>query len=545
MRHVREWSILMVAIMALAGVHGVGCSTGESTTTDDEIAQGQSVGDEAATSEAGTLLFEANVDEIRRTHYAHDHVYQQLGWTWDQHLERLEGEFEDAETSRELVVALTRLNNSLHNPHCRFRTGMPQKQLYPGLTVGMEWVDDEPVFFAEEVYDSELEDRISPGMIVAAIEDVEADDFLREFALYSNANNRFAMADELSRIYFSRRHTNETLTEVGERETWTWEDRDSQERVDVEMEWRVFEGETRGGGDEQSPEASESEMDEEPQCSGVASRQYPEGYELVEVGENFCLYASDHPEYRAYPILRHHSFWYGGDDAAVEADYELLEASLDAMSALEAVMIDLRDNAGGNNPNTFVDWWTTETYVDQLVRYRLVPEFTTAQDLEQTNLFGPHIGHYLEFVEEMEPTDELSPPVAFFCQEDTCKWDNSYSSEHQVTDHPFVLLIGPRCASSCEAFTMLLHEHDLTTTVGEPMSASSTIFRHNIAVEHPETREPLGELCVGFSDEVSSVTGETIEGRPLEPDVYLPRRFDNRERYDELLIDAGIEALER
>jgi hypothetical protein len=60
----------------------------------------------------------------------------------------------------------------------------------------------------------------------------------------------------------------------------------------------------------------------------------------------------------------------------------------------------------------------------------------------------------------------------------------------------------------------------------------------------PGWDDPFGTIGIAFSQYLDGGTGEALEGVPLHLDVPLARTFERQGRYDRMLVDAAIEAMQ-
>jgi len=276
----------------------------------------------------------------------------------------------------------------------------------------------------------------------------------------------------------------------------------------------------------------------------------------------------------------------------VQADYFALKGQLAALgrtNRLKGVLVDLRDNHGGNNPNWFLDWWASGPYKDHFLYVRLDNELAHAwhKDLARTSNVTrrAQIQRYLAAMAHRKSGQQFMGPMPFFCVKPDCSGPNLYRPTHRVTRAPVALITGPGCHSSCDEIAQVFSDYDFGPLVGEPTSAGYTTVRIPVPItlpmvrsvgptSHPAARSArsvgpashpaarpsrlagrsfrsqrpsrplnLGVLHIALSYEVSGRTGKPVEAVPLHLTRWVPKTFANRKRYSRLLVDAAITAL--
>jgi hypothetical protein len=286
-------------------------------------------------------------------------------------------------------------------------------------------------------------------------------------------------------------------------------------------------------------------------CSDLPSVDYGP-YTLSAEGQNFCLYTSLDAHYRVYPIVRYFSFSYTRttDESfapvqhRVRADHDALLARLSALKDAQGVLLDLRNNGGGNNPNWVMDWFAPGPYTDQYVFTRLDDALREPSFLHDTNIEDEQeIRFDLAELEVRVPGQAFAKRRPLNCRPDTCDWDNRYVPSHRVTALPLALLVGPGYVSACDTFTQQFDEFNFAPLIGEPTATGQTSRRlKRDVVFHGER---LGTLEMAFSYEVGGLSGKRVEGAPIHLNDRVDRTFENRGHYDALLVDHAIRALKR
>jgi len=483
-------------------------------------------------------LFHSLVAATRTRHVFSANTEKNLGRTFDDDLPGLEREFAQADNIERLATAVNHFQNALHDAHCRYTPPSRSQWITAGFSADVEWIDDQPRFYVSRIDDPELAQMISAGDFIDEIDGIPATQFMEAFHLESNANQRHSLARDIA-AFLGRRRRQLTPIEPGDNLSLVLVQRASGQKVSATHQWRPLES----GGTAQS-----NDIDYSFQCSEqLAPRNYGP-YELTATGVNFCLYTSQTSPYDAYPIVRQFSFMYSSRHAfeqLLRLDHHLLRTHLSSLPRAKAVLIDLRDNSGGNRPTYFLDWWAPEPYMHNITELLLVDDFADRAQLEQAGVTGwgsDEIDRYLAALKARSPGQQfLRRPM--FCRNEACDGDTRYVPANQVTRLPLALFVGPGCVSSCDDFAHNMQENGFATLIGEPAASGFTSYRLEHRVITPDTQVDLGVIRFALSRDFSGTTGELLEGRTLPIDVPLEHTFDNREHYDRLLVDAAINAL--
>lgn len=462
----------------------------------------------------------------------------ELGWGWEADLARVKARFVAADASRALYEAIEMFANSLHNPHAEYEPPERGEALLLGVTFACEFHEGRPRFYVDAIADATSAPELRAGHIVESYAGIPAGDLMRELSLFSSMNHRQALCHDVARL-LGRRSTSRSTVRVGDPVDLELRPRDGGAVYRLTTSWRPREAPGGGMRDQEKVDY------QSPECGTLPGRSYPEGYAVTGVGYNFCLYTSDQAAYRRYPIVRQFSFQYrrnARSDAdikqMVRVDRTLLEHYLDEKRGITAVILDLRDNGGGNNPNWFLDWWTPGPYVDQFLLLPRRPDLVAAGRLADVGLFGAQAEAYVALGGGQEGSAPIRLPA--FTRDGKAQWDNIYTPTHRVTRAPVVLLTGWQCASTCEAFVNIMDEYDFAPIVGEPSMGGSTMLLEGVPVAFPNDPGDYGYLNLPFSQELSGRTGLVQEGRPCTVDLRIDRTFENRDRYDQMLVDAAI-----
>jgi hypothetical protein len=481
-------------------------------------------------------LFDHLVAQVRRYHVFAPATQTNLGRSWDEDLPSLRAEFERAHTKDALLVALWHFGNSLHDVHCHFRAKKRGERMRLGFEVGVEKVGDAYRFYVERVTDEALAKELVAGDIVDDVDGVPAARLIEELGLASNMNSTENVALDVA-TYLTMRRTSTTLVREGTAASWRLRPRGGGASRTLRATWHVA-GASEDGSDYSIDYGTKG-------CVSADAKDYGP-YELTARGYRLCIYTSTSPRFRDYPIVRQVSFAYDEIPHGPLADHALVRATLAAIKP-KAVLLDVQDNHGGINPNLFVEWWTDRPYTDTETRVVLDPTLLEdeAGEAHISSINGPVRAWYGAELAKKAPGQRFSSPRPFMCRPGTCSWDNRYVPKHRVTSAPVALILGPDCASSCDALAWHFDQHDIGPVVGRPAMAGFTTHRARFDVVLRPGDAPLGTIDYAISYDTAPGDDRSIEGSQVHIDAPVPRTFANHRRYDAVLVERAIDALAR
>jgi len=277
------------------------------------------------------------------------------------------------------------------------------------------------------------------------------------------------------------------------------------------------------------PEAEGPDLDHPPpmakvDCDALEPPPYGD-YALTAMGVNVCIYKRPQAP-RGTAIVRFVSFYYASIDSAqqlrmIKNDHDVLTRALRDASA---VVLDVHENGGGNNPFIFLGWFSGGPWDHERVVTRVVPglDDATLSDV----LFGDEkaVTAYMQ----AQQSGQATIAARFLCSTGACVGETA-PAEERVTRAPVALVVGPRCASSCDTIALTWSAFHLGPLVGQQPMHGYTVNRLPIHVGGPES-EDLGTLRVALS-ESELKDGVTIEGEPLTLDWEAPDMFETRKTW--------------
>ena len=537
-----HYSWPMVVVIKLASVAFLalfmgGCVHGSSAPVAPAgvvAAPGDVFPDEAVRLE----LFAFLVDAIREYH-----VFNAPPHTpdaeWEAHLPGIEAEFREAEDLLSLNIALHHLGNSLRNPHCFFSAGgvledLPSMTLTSGFRLKAEVFDGSPRLYLGSIEDESL--GVAPGDVLVAIDGTENP--LVTHSLDSHQNYSYGLARDVAR-HLSSTRTSQSTYQLDETTRWTFAPREGGERVEIETRWKESEREP-GPSD-----FSELEYEGDA-CGTLSDRHYGPGYRRTAAGMNYCLYASDHPDFKAYPVVRYFSFFYIPPGYStdmyhtIRAEWYGLSAHLDALEDVEGIVLDLRDNTGGFSPNLFLSWWATKPWDTGYEHKRAIPALLEEPLASAVFRRTSQREAYRAQLEAVPPDADFLAPQAW---DPTPGGSMTRTPDRRVTDRPVALLVGPGCVSSCDSFSLSWSRNDMGPLVGERTASAYTSSRLRLPVKAGDLQ--LGTLSLAIGYETLGDDPTSTEAVPIPLTVSIPHTFDNTDSYDADVVSAAIDALQK
>jgi C-terminal processing protease CtpA/Prc len=478
---------------------------------------------------------------------AERHVFSETTWsvnfgrTWSSRLPGLRELFREARDADALEGALTRLGNSLHDPHAVYNSPRRPRRITLPLTLDVEWVAGSPRYYVVETRDAATGAQLLPGDVLVEADGVPAEALLETHFDALRGNQWFTLAVDLARWLTDRERTVSEARE-GRESRYVFRRRSGESTpISVTVSWRAAEG-----GAEASADWPEYDLDwGSGRCAGRAPREYGP-YSLSGHGLNFCVYTSNVAPFRDYPIVRYVSFLYTDHDGSgrdvrdvVRADGHNLSAQLARHPGTRGVIVDLRDNRGGNNPYWFLDWFAPRPFGGHWRQTRLHPDVAARLrargDDEEVTLYERALAS--------SAPDGFTPRRPFICGAVGCDAPNTYSPSRRATTLPVALLVGPTCMSACDTFASTWAVERLGPVIGEATSAATSPERFPYPIPSADGRD-LGFVILSYGRALAA-DGSLAEGATLPLTDPVARTFENRARYDALLVTQAIAALRR
>lgn len=512
-------------------------------------------------------LYQDVVTAIRKYHVFSAQTAANLGLDWEDALKRLEPAFVEAQDLPALREALYRLACSLHDVHLGYDSGQPAERLHLGLTLEGIWRGDRGEYRVSAVDAPALQGRVQPGDVLIAINGITAEQLPRVYLDRVKGNNWPAVTRDVAR-FLTRRDAASSRTGRGDVEHWRLRRRGATADFELALRW-----EDAAALDSATP-AVAAELRTDPdylpaRCHpyesdyfSLADRNYSPpapaaaaGYRITGYGRRFCLYTSEQPPYRDYPIVRHFSFFYysgfprdHAEDAklnneatyAVAADYFALSRLLRARPQTRGLILDLRDNGGGNDPEWFLDWYAPAPYEDQYLAVRAAPEWQDPSFTARVfNIDEDWLKWYRQAAAGAAPGSWVKRPVK--CLRPDCRGGNRFAPARALLKVPVALLVGRDCHSSCAHFVNVFDEYDFGPLIGEPAQATETDQLYPYPVR---TRSglALGHIKLALNVSLSGKTGRPLEGALPAIDYPVPPAFGDRAAWDAAHVAAALRA---
>lgn len=477
-------------------------------------------------AETRLALFDALVAEVRAVHQLAPSTWENLApLTFPSALPELREAFGAAATEAELIGALVRLGNALHDVHLGFRPAAPfRAHLTLPVVVTPEWEGGQ----AWMVVTESRAPGVDAGDVVTSYAGTPASELLRRYADRSSANQWRGVALGVA-AWMTERPADAGDGVDGGTVTLGLHKRYGTDAF-VNLTW------SRGGwhGAESAPPAT-PDYDQTRCAPGLPTRRYPT-YRLASHGTAYCLYLSPNPRYAPYPVLRLFSFEFPRPFDA-EAEHEHLARALRPLPDVRGLILDLRDSAGGSDPKWVLDWFAPRPYLDLRTQVKKTLWLDTIVVEDVANLDDGWVNALARAPEGALVSRFLG------CRGADCT-DTRQLPAHRILPVPAALLVGPACNGACDRFARLWDENGLGPIVGEPSGAALTALRVDLPVALPGGRK-LGSLRLALSLDYSPLTGRPVEGLPIHVDVPVAWTWATRDTYESAMVDAAVRTLRR
>lgn len=481
-------------------------------------------------------LFDAVVGQIREFHEFAEPAFTALGRTWEDDVVILRAQMEQARDRTEVMRTLDALQNSLLDMHLRFvPTHATQGTLALPLSLTAETTDGQTKVVVSRVAPA-VAKAIAVGDVVLAIDGTPIATLLQQHRFSASANQATPHMRRVASA-LARRSAALWPELSGAKASLQLQRNSDGSTFDATLPWSISQG--------HSDEGLDGGLSLSLQCDDTPARNYGP-YTLTATGARVCVYTSKAKAFAGFPIVRHHSFMYehehGSGARLARLDHKVITDALAKLPRVDGVLLDLRDNHGGNNPHVFLDWYAPRSYDNLEVVVKLHDSLARRSDnrLAQLLWSGRRATRYRELAAEGKTT--WAHP--FLCPDDACTEGGRHTPHNRVTKAPIALLVGPQCVSSCDSLAAIFAVNHFGPLVGEPTAAAYTVYRMPLQLSDSDDR-PLGTFQLALSRSRFGSDGAWVEGVPLPLDQAVPWTWSGRDSYDRDLVTAGIAALRR
>jgi hypothetical protein len=475
-------------------------------------------------------IFDSLVKRIESTHVFPPAFVKVVGHPWADDVPVLRAEMLRARTREDALIALSHLQNSLRDGHCWLEK--PDDLRHRPYSLGISYWSGgtlaAPDVRVQTVRAKALEGRVRVGDRVVAVDGVPIARWFAENRFETHLLEPLAALDEIAYRIFVAEEPFTHVRKGTERKLRLA--RDGSE-LDVSL---VFD-------DASSFKKPSANIDRPPlmaevQCdNGFPPPEYGD-YALSAMGVNVCIYTQkatrEVPAKPKVPIVRWVSFAYSGRGSAalrtVKVDHDLLKREL---AGVAGVILDLRENGGGNNPFLFLEWFAKKPVSHEIVRTRVVPGLDDGQLDEAFFGESSQVDAYKAALAGGKPILESR----FLCEAGACD-DVAPRASERVTDAPVAVLTGAACMSSCDTFVLSWKMANLGLIAGEQPNHGYTVNRLPISVKGPDN-EALGDFKVAISASYFPGSESPLEGEPIALDWVAPHTFETRSTWTKLAVD--------
>ncbi len=457
---------------------------------------------------------------------------------WDAGRADLRRELEAATTREAALEALRHVQNALGDRHCYLSppSDLRATRLGLGLELFAEGRGAAARIRVANVLERALSDGdagIEAGDDVVAVDGVPMATWLAAHPWESSSQNESMRGHEQAnavvsvRLPWTRVKAGDLRTLRIKRGDRTWD------RALGFVHPRTWEETTERGFDDAPPMKSIG-------CRADKTALYTD-FELSAVGANVCVYRPKPGRGRGDTrLVRFVSFLYDHEsedqDAlrAARADHLLLTREL---ASARAVVLDVHENHGGNNPFVFLSWFADKPWDHQTVHVKVSADFS--QDDTRQFLYGDKalMARYARAVADHQ--NEVSWP--FLCTkggrvqtDGTCESQGPRPDE-RVTKAKVAIVTGPECTSSCDAIVADWAAFHMGPVVGQQPAHGFTTIRHAYPLLGLDGHD-LGRFRIALSWEGYPRTGTPLEGAPVHLDWEAPYSFEARDTWVDLSV---------
>ncbi len=471
-------------------------------------------------------VFDSLVKQIESAHVFPPAFVKVMGHPWADDVPALREEILRAKTREDALIALSHLQNSLHDGHCWLDapSDVPHRQYSLGVSYWSGGTVGAPDVRVQAVRSAALEGRVRVGDRVVNVDGVPIARWFAENRFETNNLEPLALVDEIaSRIF----NADEPFTHA--RKGTERKLRLSRDGSEVDVTLVVDDA---NAFKKPAPSFDRPPPMAEVGCDSASPAPEYGDYALSAMGVNVCIYTQKASVKPKVPIVRWVSFLYAGRSAgalrAVKVDHDLLRRELGGAAG---VILDLHENHGGNNPFLFLGWFAKKPLSHQIVRVKVVPGLDHGQlddvffgDANQIDGYKAALAAGKPFVES-----------GFLCEAGACN-DVAPPAAERVTNAPVAVLTGTGCVSSCDTFALTWKTSGLGLIVGEQPNHAYTVSRLPIRLKGPNN-EALGEFKIAISASYVPRSDSPIEGEPFALDWTAPHTFDTRSTWMKLAVD--------
>lgn len=480
-------------------------------------------------------LFDGLADRIEAHHQFADAVKA----AWPARRALLRKEFDAVTTREEALVALAHAQAALGDRHCWLSppTDLRRQRLSLGLRL---FAETGGAVRVDRVLAKDLADRVAEGDEVVAVDGTPIQAFLASHPLESNSLN-----SAVARAETARAISDATLpwSRVKPGDERTLRLRRAGAERDVALRFRR--------PSDWEDQDKELDFDDAPAMAAVGCRDDKEppyaAFELQTVGTNLCVYRPKDGR-KNTRLVRWVSFRYQGEDGtdalrAARADHDLLARELRGAGA---VILDVHENHGGNNPFVFLSFFAQKPWDHQQIQIHVSPAFS--EDEVRQFLFGSPT--YTARYRAAAAAGKREDSWPFLCNRDgkpvvdgTCEAVGPRPSE-LVTKAPVAIVTGPECTSSCDSLVADWAAFRMGPVVGQQPAHGFTSVRHSFPLVGPDGRD-LGSFRIALSREGYPRAGRMLEGAPIDLDWEAPSTFETRRTWVDLAVAEARRRVEQ
>jgi hypothetical protein len=201
------------------------------------------------------------------------------------------------------------------------------------------------------------------------------------------------------------------------------------------------------------------------------------------------------------------------------------------MNAVDHVLIDVRENNGGNVAPSLYALFAVNPFTTTIKRMYLAPTFhDDPKKIADVLFLAPTLEGRVEAELNAAPSSDYSQDMPPACISTSCSISDA-TFPASAGPHPrAIVLAGPTCVSACDQFLSVMHGNQIAELAGMPASAGDSPLRYWTTLTLAD-RTAFDMTCTVGVSEAPGSGGQVLEGHPTPIDFPVYPNVANRGHY--------------